>query len=152
MHPKRVPSVAKKNARFSRATSIVEARSKLCLFVRRDVRSRFGEYYTRDTPRQALCQSYVSSAWNTKRRLLPTSARLGRPASTKRVRRGRLHCWHTRRAVPASRRRSQPPPYTRASHPFPESGQSARASRRPSHCGGGTAPELRFSTFLSPGG
>lgn len=29
--------------------------SKLCLFVRGDVRSRFGEYYTRDTPRRALC-------------------------------------------------------------------------------------------------
>lgn len=33
--------------------------------------------------------------------------------------------------------------------PFPEPGQSALASHRPSRCEGGTAPELRFSTFLS---
>jgi len=34
--------------------------------------------------------------------------------------------------------------------PFPESGQSALTSHRPSRCGGGTVSELRFSTFLSP--
>lgn len=33
--------------------------------------------------------------------------------------------------------------------PFPEPGQSALASHRPSRCEGGTPPELRFSTFLS---
>lgn len=157
---RRVPSVkmSRKNVHFSRAVqraSIIEARKN---FV-----SSFREMFTegprlpddaRNTPGQALCQRYVFSAWNTKRRLLPTSARLGRPASTSVfvVRRGRPQWWHTRRAVPASRRRSQPPPYTRASHPFPESSQSAHASHRPSHRRGGTTPELRFSTFLSPGG
>lgn len=73
--------------------------------------------------RQALC-----TEWRTCFRLSrgirndnrsPDKRALGTPGVDWRVRRGRPQWWHTRRAVPASRRRSQPPPYTRASHPFP---------------------------------
>ncbi|KYQ55094.1 hypothetical protein ALC60_06097 [Trachymyrmex zeteki] len=81
------------------------------------------------------------------REQLPTTARLGRPASTG---------VHTRPVEPVGGTRRRPDVTAQISatpvqdlSPFPEPGQSALASHRPSRCEGGTAPELRFSTFLS---
>ncbi|EGI58802.1 hypothetical protein G5I_12913 [Acromyrmex echinatior] len=81
------------------------------------------------------------------REQIPTTARLGRPASTG---------IHTRPVEPVGGTRRRPDVTAQISatpvqdlSPFPEPGQSALASHRPSRCEGGTAPELRFSTFLS---
>ena len=81
------------------------------------------------------------------REQIPTTARLGRPASTG---------IHTRPVEPVGGTRRRPDVTAQISatpvqdlSPFPEPGQSALASHRPSRCEGGTAPELRFSTFPS---
>lgn len=88
---------------------------------------------------------------------MSNTTRSGRPASTEvrgessrtswrwRQRRRRRHA-----TVSSVTAQISATPVQDLSHPFPESGQSPLASHRPSRCGGGTAPELRFSTFLSP--
>lgn len=93
----------------------------------------------------------MCSIWARYKERLPTSTRLGRPASTG-VHRGTSRTG--RRGVGGTRRRPGVTAQISATpvqdlSPFPEPGQSALASHRPSRCEGGTASELRFSTFLS---
>ncbi|KOC70248.1 hypothetical protein WH47_06946, partial [Habropoda laboriosa] len=79
----------------------------------------------------------------------PTAVRSGRPAST-----GVLEHRGDQFRQTCTRRRPGVTAHISATpvgdlSPFGQASQSPLRSCRPSHHGGGTAPELRFSTFLS---